>query len=294
MIFLTWWWLIFLKLELSAEGNFLWEVNDGGTKLYLLGSIHLMRKEMYPLDEKIEASFQNSDILVVEADPSKIDQQKMTELVMQNGFYKEGESLETKITAELYQKVSETFNNFDTPITQIRKYKPWLICLKLGLMNLEKLGMKSELGVDVHFIAKAQEREMEILELESADLQITLLSSFPEEHQIDYLEHVLNDTEDIERAVNDMIAAWKTGNVDSMNATVKQRILEDADKLPGLRDYYNNLFSQRDEHIFQKLITYLKSDSGKTYFVIVGAGHLVGKDGLLQMLEDNGYKTVQL
>jgi len=286
--------VLILVVDLYAKENFIWEIENNEVKLYLLGSIHLMKDEMYPLDPRIEEAFLESDILVVEADPANIDQDKVNQMIAEKGLYPEGKSLATELAPKLYMQVDSVFAEFNVPVSRIEKYRPWLVCLNIGLLSLNKLGYKKELGIDVHFITSAKERQMEILELESADIQIEVLSSFPKEHQVDYLEYILKNTESIEETINAMIKTWQNGDVEKMEKNTKQRMLEKADELTGVKEYYTNLFPQRDAEIFRKLDNYLKGSEDKTYFVIVGAGHLVGDDGLLKMMEDKGYKLLKL
>ena len=152
--------------DLPAKGNFMWEVENGDTKMYLLGSIHLMPESAYPLDEKIEKCFSESDILAIEADATAIDQKKVQELIMQTGLYSEGNSLKTEISPELYEQVSEIFGGFGVSMQQIDTYKPWFVGLNLAAMSMQKMDMKAGIGIDIHFIEQAKKNEMEIIELE--------------------------------------------------------------------------------------------------------------------------------
>ena len=80
---------------LIGADNFLWEIENGKNKVYLLGSIHIMPEDTYPLDEKIETAFEEADILVVEVDITKIDQEKVQAIIVEKACYKEGKNLQT-------------------------------------------------------------------------------------------------------------------------------------------------------------------------------------------------------
>jgi len=286
--------LLILVAELRAKDNFMWEVENGNTKMYLLGSIHMMPENAYPLDEKIEKCFGESDILVIEADPTKVDQKIVQALIIQHGMYSEGKTLKSEVSPELYKRVSVLFEEFGVPMQQIDMYKPWFVCLNMAAISMQKMDMKAGIGIDVHFIEQAKEKEMEIVELESSMYQLELLTSFPEESQIAYLQYSLDNFENVETLITNILQAWMTGDSELMNAELKKKMLEFANNIPGVKEYYNKMFPERDIKIVEELDNILKSKEKKTYFIVVGSGHLIGDDGLLQLLKDKGYKTKQL
>ncbi len=286
--------LIMLTNNIVAENNFMWTVENGMSKMYLLGSIHLMPESAYPLDQTIEDSFENSDILVIEADPASIDPQEMQAMIFQRAMYPEGESLKDNITPELYQKVSDIFTKFNVPMQQINLYKPWFVSLNLAALSMQLNDMKAGMGIDMHFIQKAKAKEMPLMELESATFQIDLLTSFSDNMQTEYLEYSVEDFDESNELVKAMLDAWLAGDADSMYKNTKQQMLESSEEMPGIVDLYNKMFPDRDKEIVEKLDGFLRDTSRQTYFVIVGSGHLIGDDGLLKLLEKKGYKTKQM
>jgi len=111
--------------------------------------------------------------------------------------------------------------------------------------------------------------------------------------QINFLQYSLEDYENAEEDFGIMLEYWKTGNAEDMNTQNKMKLLKMKDDLPEIIHYYNKLFVERDIKIAEKLANYLESEDDHTYFIIVGAFHLVGDDGLLKLLQDKGYKTKQ-
>ena len=286
--------LLFLAFNLVAENNFMWEVEGGNSRMYLLGSIHLMPEEAYPLDEVIEASFKEADVLAVEADPTKLDQTKVQQLVAKHGIYTNGETLQTNIDSVLYKRVEVIFSEFGLPMQQVNIYKPWFVSLNLAMLEFQKMKMKAELGVDLHFLNAAKARGMEIVELESGMEQLNLLVDFPDESADKYLEYSLDNYENVGDMISTMINAWTTGDADLMNEAIKQKMLEYSKTMPAMQDFYNSMFPDRDNKIVVKLEEMLKNKDKKTYFIVVGSGHLVGDDGLLKLLKDRGYSLKQM
>ncbi|NQV16951.1 MAG: TraB/GumN family protein [Armatimonadetes bacterium] len=274
--------------------SFLWEVENGKNKVYLLGSLHIMPEDVYPLDDRIEEAFKEAEILVVEVDIANADQGKIQALIVEKAFYKEGRNLQTELPAELYKAVSEEFEELGVPMTQIDIYKPWFVSLNLGILSLQKLNITTGLGIDVHFLNQANEKEMEILELETAASQLEMLSSNPDKVQIDYLQYTIDDYEQSKATYMDMLDAWTTGDTEKMNAVTKVKMLELGEELPGIIDFYNKMFTERDEKILGKLEVLLNNEEEKVYFIIIGALHLVGEDGLIRLLNEKGYNIKQL
>jgi uncharacterized protein YbaP (TraB family) len=129
------------------QKNFLWKVQSKTNTVYLLGSVHFMKKEIYPLNKQIEDAFQLSDILVVEADindVSRIDLQKM----LGSAFYFEGDSLEKHISAETLERIKKEFDEFGMPLLLVTRQKPWFLALTLTSLKLAQLGFDPAYGID--------------------------------------------------------------------------------------------------------------------------------------------------
>ena len=158
------------------QKNFLWKVQSKTNAVYILGSIHFMKKEIYPLDKKIEDAFDKSDVLSVEAnvnDISRIDLQKL----METSIYPGDDSLEKHVSGETYRLVKKEIERNGIPVWIVDKQRPWILALTLTSMELVKLGFEPDYGIDMHFLSKASGKK-KIKELESVDYQINLLSGF--------------------------------------------------------------------------------------------------------------------
>jgi len=271
----------------------MWEVGKGNNVVYLLGSIHVMPEDAYPLDEQIEAAFEKSDLLVVELDPGKINQNELNDLIVNSAFYPDGTSLKSEIPAELYNPVIEKFQELGMPEAQVNQFRPWFVALNLGIGALQKLEIKSATGIDIHFLNKAHEKQLTILEMETPTAQMEVLSSMQDSTQIDYLQYALEDYDNIEEEFRKLLSAWEAGDAEKVNKLYRIKLKELASELPGMKEYYQKLLPDRDKQMADQIKGFLESEEGHTYFVIAGAIHLVGKDGILQLLQDEGYSTNQ-
>ena len=275
-------------LSAANDTGMFWKVKDsnGNDKVYLLGSIHVVPDDLYPLKKDIEDSFKNSNYLVVEADAANIDMAKVQQLTMQHGMYSAGNDLKSNIPEKLYNRLAEELKKTGMfTIDLAATMKPWLISLTLVQLQLMQMGLNMENGVDMHFIKMAKDKK-EILELESAEFQIELLSGFSDELQVEFLKSAVEESPNIKEKFDNMLDAWKKGDTKKLVKIIKE---EYKDK-PKLQPVYDKLIYDRNVTMTEKIEGYLKDKTDKKYFVAVGAGHLVDKGGIVDLLTKKGFK----
>ena len=268
------------------QKSFLWKVQSSQSTVYLLGSIHFLKEDVYPLNQTIENAYEASDRLVVEAninDLGKLDLKRLAD----KAFYKDGDDLEKHVSPETYRLIQKESKSLDMPIDLIRMQRPWFLALSFEATELMRLGYDPQYGVDYHFLAKAQGKK-EILELESLDEQLSLLSDYSDKEQEQFLLYTLNSLSSMGRQVEDMVRAWTTGDAQSLESIIADAAPPDASLAPVLE----KLFDERNLKMTSKIEGYLKSKG--TYFVIVGAGHLVGKRGIIELIKSKGYAVEQI
>ena len=280
-----------ISLSAGDKANFLWKVTGGTSDSYLLGSIHVVPDDIYPLSSVIEEAFEKADHLVVEADMNNLDQNKVQALTMQKGLYMDGTNLESKLTPELYKKLSDTLEKTGMiSITQAKMMKPWLIAITIPQLLIMKSGYKMDNGIDMHFLKAATENKKSILELESAEYQLDLISGFSEELQIEFLKNALDETVKFKEKFDQMVKAWQDDDVDALTDIINKEMKEN----PDLKPVYDKLILDRNIKMTEKIDGWLKSDKKETYFIVVGAGHLVDEEGIAEMLKKKGYKVEKL
>jgi uncharacterized protein YbaP (TraB family) len=241
---------------------------------------------MYPLNKKIENAFQKSDHLVVEAninDPEKVDTQKLAE----SAVYLDDETFEKHVSPQTYDLVKKEVERLGVPLELIDKQKPWFLALTLASLEIVKLGFDPNYGIDGYFLSKAQDKK-KILELESFDYQINLFCQLTEKEQELLLLYTLKDIQVIEQELNKLVQAWTSGDTKGVESIITRSLAEDK----GLSPIYEKLIYERNRNMVSKIEDYLKTK--ESYFVVVGAGHLVGKRGIIEILKTKGFLVEQL
>ena len=278
---------VFTQDSLSQpKKSFLWKVQSKTNTVYVLGSIHYLKKEMYPLDEKIEKAFDQSEILVVEADVANIRKEDIQKL-MEGAFYTENDILQKHLSAETYGLVKKKLEELGASLEVANKYKPWFLGLNLVSLEALKLGFDPNYGVDRYFLEKAAERK-KILELESLEYQFKLFSALSGKDQESFLLYIVKDIKVLEQELDKLVKAWTTGDEKGIESIMTRSIKEDKRLIP----IYEKLVVERNRKMVSKIEEYLKEK--ETFFVIVGAGHLVGNQGIIKLLKGKGFLLEQL
>jgi hypothetical protein len=265
-----------------ADGACLWRVDQGGETAWLLGSIHMLRPSDYPLDPVIRDAFNRSDGLVVEADVERAGPELVTETM--NRAMLEGDKTLTDV---LSPRTVDRLEDTDLDLTPFMLVEPWLVASVLEVQKLQSLGFDLENGLDVHFIRLAKERDMPIEELEGIEYQLDLFDSLSLEEQDDYLYYLLLKLDRMESEMDRLVAAWKRGRTQ----VLERLLLGELAEHPELEPIVEKLIHRRNETMADR-IEALMAD-GRTWFVVAGAGHMIGERGIPALLEKRGFGVTQ-
>ena len=278
------------KGKQAAGNSFLWKATSkGGKTAYLLGSIHVGREDFYPLPPEIERAFDDSDVLAVEVDVQKVNAGAVQQAMLAKGMYQGGGSLATELSDDTLKAFRDYCRKKNLPAQALEMFRPWAVAITLAMMELQSLGYKPDLGIDHHFLTKAHDGKKRVVELETAESQIDLLSGFGKEMEEKFLVQTLAGMDDLPQTMEKAAAAWKAGDVDTLQEELLEKSLREA---PETKPVFEKLFDERNEKMAEQVEGFLKGD--EQYFVVVGAGHLVGEKGIVKLLEGKGYKLQQV
>ncbi|MCF7921008.1 MAG: TraB/GumN family protein [Candidatus Cloacimonetes bacterium] len=278
--------IMILPMMAGEFSHFFWKAGNNDVTVYLCGSVHLLKPEFYPLREEIENAFAGSDALVVEFDITKMDIGKIQQMIMTEGMYQDERTLETTMPAEYYQKLGKVISDCGYNLEQFKMQKPWYMTMTHSSLMVQSLGYRSEAGVDMYFLNKAGE-DKEILQLETPESQFRLLSEMDEQLQMDYLLESLDEIDDFARNIEEWTQSWQQGDDDKMYELMCDKIKS----VEKLEKFYDLLFTQRNLTMTDKIEGYLQGEGKKTYFVVAGSGHFLGKEGIVELLRDRGYNV---
>ena len=268
----------------KAKNNFLWSTETGKNTVYLLGSLHVLRSDSFPLSKEIQEAYSDCTKVVFETDPDSVNDPAFQAQMMAHGLYPEGQTLKRNVSEQTYRLLEVKVHAVGLPVAQFDRLKPWFCALILTSMELQKLGFDSGYGIDAHFFHRAKKDGKEIITLESAEYQLGLFTKMGKTEQESFLRQTLKDLELIETMASEMVDAWRTGDVDKLNSIIRISFKEHP-------DMYKRFTTQRNAKWASQIEDLMRQDDN--VLVIVGAGHLVGAESILELLRKRGHRVVQ-
>ena len=205
--------------------------------------------------------------------------------LLQAGMCPPGETLGQLVGKDTYSALQSWLKNTGTPPSMLDQMKPWLASVTLVALELQKLGFNPSQGIDEHFFSRADADKKEIRGLETVDFQISLFANLTREESELFLKSMLEDTDRFPKIFADVIEAWKTGDA----AKIEPLLLEITKKYPAI---YKKFLTDRNRVWLPKIEELLARD--KNVLIVVGMAHLVGSDGLVQLLKKKGIQVEQL
>ncbi len=274
--------LIFPFVNLNAE-SMIWKVEKGSEVVYIGGTVHLLRKSDYPLPEEFLTAFTNADILVLETDIGELKSPEVQQKIMAGATYPSGEGLDQILSKEAYDALAEYCQQNGLPVAAMNQFKPSLVSLTILGLELQKLGLSMEFGMDTYFYQRAVGEGKDLLYIETIDEQIAYILAMGEGQESEYMLKSLSDLHKMPEELEDMIQYWKTGDDDKMGNLLLAGVREDHPEI------YESLFKERNERWLPEIEALFLTEEDE--LVLVGAGHLVGEDGIIDMLKERGYSV---
>lgn len=271
--------------EPPPDRNTLWRVSDEDSHLYLLGSVHALRERDYPLPEAIEAAWRDSEILVLELDPAELDPDRIATLMRERGFLPRGVTLADVMAPEDLERARELAEKADIDLGAMANFEPWLAALVIVNQQVQAAGFDPEAGLDRHLGERAVAEGRALRALETADEQLTHFDTLAPDLQSRFLLLSLEDADDAEEDLDDLVEAWRRGDIETLEALLS----EGFDEMPEL---YAPLVEIRNTRWMAQLEPLLAGQ--RDVLVVVGALHLVGEDGLVERFDALGYEVEQL
>ena len=284
---------VLLALTLSSAGpsaqagkkNFLWKVEDGnGAMAYLLGSMHVLTPEFYPLSPAIEQAFIASNTLVEEVDLDEMSDPVQMMGALAKAMLTDGRTLDQLVAPATFAEVKRRAEKAGLPLLAMQRMKPWLAAITLMAPTLQAAGFRAELGVDRHFFDRAKTAGLKTQALETLAYQLDRFDQLAPKLQEDMLKATLEDLDTQVANVGALAKAWAAGDAKGIEVLLLGAFLESP-------ELYDRLLVERNRNWIATVESCLQQKSA--CFVVVGAAHLVGPHGVPTLLEKKGYKVTQ-
>ena len=280
--------LAVFSVSVSAQTpsrHFLWKVEaPSGATAYLLGSLHVLTADAYPLPAPIDKAFAGSKTLVEEVDLDEMSDPMLMMAALSKAMLTGGQTLDQAISAETYAEVKKRAEAYGMPMAALQRMKPWLVAVTLMAPTLQAAGFRPELGIDRHFFDRAKQTGLKRQALETLAYQLDRFDQMPIKLQEELLKATIADLDTQVAGVKDMVRAWSSGDLGTIEKLTLSTFLESP-------ELYQRLLLERNQNWVPFVERCLSENAG--CFVVVGAAHLVGKDGLPALLAKKGFKVTQ-
>jgi uncharacterized protein YbaP (TraB family) len=270
----------------AAEAKtFAWKATGKGGVVYLIGSIHVMTPDFYPLNPALETAFKEADLLVEEVDMAEMLDPAAQMRILSRGMLSGDQSLDKLLSPATLALVRKATGDLGAAGGPLMRFKPWMLAVALQGLELQKAGFDPELGLDKHFYDRAKAGGKAVEGLETADYQISVFDGMTMEQQDRMLAQTLKELETELASVGKLADAWKAGDVLTVERIVQAEVKAEPVLYQRLLVDRNKNWMPKIEALFGRRVRAL---------VVVGAAHLVGPDGVVAMLKAKGYTVEQL
>lgn len=274
-----------LTIETGAADTSVWEVKSGSNTVYLGGTVHLLRPSDYPLPAAFDEAYAAASEIYFETDINSMGDLSIQAQMLQQLTYTDERTLKTVLSEEAYAALTVYTAKLGLPMMMLEKFKPGMIISTLQILDFQRMGFTPQ-GVDMHFNTRAVADGKTLGAFETIEEQIGFLSAMGEGNESEFILLSLKDLEDTDALMAEMVAAWRSGDTEALNTMFVEDMRIQAPEI------YDSLLLQRNRNWLPDIEAMLRD--GDTEFVLVGAAHLVGPDGLVSMLTANGYQIRQL
>ncbi|MDZ4403115.1 TraB/GumN family protein [Prosthecobacter sp.] len=266
----------------AGDGS-VWVVDGpNGGRLFLCGTIHILREKDYPLAPAYEAAYMYSNKLVLELPPGAASGPELTSRMSQLGLYSADTSLEANVSKETWEGVKKWTAKRGLEVSSMNRFRPWFVALLMTNVEYANLGAKAEMGVDTHFEQRAKKDGKPAEGLETVEFQIQLFASLSDKQQRELLEQTLIEVSHVAEEYEKIVRAWKQGDL----AALSEMMLQEAERYADL----NELFvTARNLSWMDRLEQMLKN--GEKVMVLTGTLHFISDTGLIELMRKRGHRV---
>jgi uncharacterized protein YbaP (TraB family) len=270
----------------AGSGPALWKVSTEDTTLYLFGTIHLMTEGVDWFTGPIRDAFDGSETLVVEINQQGVSREEQRSVVRSVAALPEDEQLSDTVSESTMNSLTELVEPMGVSTQVVERWKPWYAGLTVTGVLAQQAGFLPRYGVDITLIQEASSGDMSIQSLETFEEQFRLFDSLNREEGTYLLRDALDEQGEVRRLFRDLRDAWMSRDLETLESLTLEAEGEN-------QDFYEDVFVDRNHNWTEELLSMLSEQQGPI-FVAVAAGHLLGDDSVIRMLEKEGYEVSRI
>lgn len=262
----------------------IWRVDkDGQTVAFLVGSIHVLTPAAYPLPPAFDAAYGKTAVLFEEIDLGAPPDPAMAADVATRALLPDGQTLKTLLDGPMYARVAAKAAVARLPMLLLDRMKPWLVAVTLMAPDLKAAGFDQAYGLDRHFYDRAKADARPVRGLETLAYQLDRMNGLSMDVQVEMLQALLDDADTQMKSVRQLVTAWRTGDVETM----ERLLLTELREAP---EVYQRLLVERNQNWVP---TIAECKPLAPCLVVVGGAHLIGPDSVVALLSKAGFTVEQ-
>jgi len=267
----------------KADAPALWRVGGANGTVYLFGSFHMLPPEVNWRSEAVDTALRRAQVIVLETDVREVrDPETMRPLIAKFGVLPVGTSLPATLPEGTRKQLDRVTKELGLPMEALERMRPWLAAIVLTATAMAKEGFDPKQGIEEQVTTWALAEDKTLEALESNESQIRVMADLGPRTEAALLAATLKQIEDLPRTLDEMLTAYRSGDVKTLEKTVNAGLAD----VPALRQ---PLLKDRHQRWLPQIERMMKD--GKTYMIVVGAAHLVGPDSVVAMLRAKGIRV---
>lgn len=276
-----------LLADCAFAASSVWKVSKDKNYFYIGGTIHLLSEQDHPLPDEFNLAYNDASKIFFETDLAAAATPEFQSKFIAAMTYSDDRTLNSELEPAIYRKLADFMTSRHMPIDQFSKFQPWGVSLMIVLFEYQRLGMRPNFGVDAYFNDRALSDHKKIMGLETPDEQLNFLKSMAGMDQNAGIEYTLRDLQRLPDSIAAMKENWRSGDLESLAESAF--MVQMQEEFPQI---YNSIVTNRNNAWMEQLVRL--TEDRETEFVLVGAMHLYGQEGILNQLAAQGFTVEQL
>ncbi len=278
--------VLFFFSSLTIAKAPVWKVSKGDQYLYLGGTIHLLSENDYPLPAGFDTAYDNTDKIVLETDLAALEAPEVQGQLLNAMSYQDHRGLSNVLDRDVYDQLDTLLKSKGIPIAVFDRFTPAGAIMALTQFELQRLNLIGDDGVDIYFSKQAIRDGKKASFLESFEEQLGFIKSMNQLDPNQVIKSGLKDITQLESAWSELLSAWKTGNLVALEELAIRDMKRD---FPNM---YQTVLVKRNKAWLEEIEAMMLTKDKE--FVLVGALHMAGEEGLVNRLKAVGFIVKQL
>jgi len=273
------------EVQFGPRGEpLLWRVKSATATVYLLGSVHIGDKRIFPLDPRVDDAFHASDTVAFETEITPIAKAEIQRLLDLYGTYPAGQSLDQHLEPGLIGKLDALLERHHLARGRMHRLRPWCAALALSTIAYREAGFSPDYGIEEHLRRQATRKKVD--HIETIAQQTDVFRLMPEAAQVDALRTTIEQFGELAPELGRALDAWRAGDLQRLATAILDPLRKTSP------EFYASLVTARNKTMAAAVEQYLQNQG--TMFVVVGSGHLIGAGSVLELLAERGHPAERI